>query len=177
MGWLDGRCHQRSGCQSSLEKRHQRYSPVGWRYHASRFSLQKATHPCTTVAPSRLEASRTTHQCHSETIHDTRYHATKWLRFLILIKSKTISASNTLQKHLTDGINSNKSHKSTTVTDLNFSKTIFSFSFSFFLVWNDAYKTTVGRPSCTDPSIHLFMALTLKISVVRRAHIQAFEQK
>ena len=34
--------------------------------------------------------------------------------------------------------------------------------FLSLLIWNDTYKIMIGCPSYTYPSIHLFMALTLK---------------
>ena len=36
-----------------------------------------------------------------------------------------------------------------------------------FLIWNDTCNIMVGCPSCTCPSMHRFMALTLKITVSR----------
>ena len=60
--------------------------------------------------------------------------------------------------------------KITTVADLHFSLDLFLFfTFSSFLIWDDAWRIMVGCRSCTDASIYLFMALTLKITVEHRS--------
>ena len=90
----------------------------------------------------------------------------KLLRFLVGIHSKTLLVrKNFAEKSYT--CSKKKGIKSARNDD-----TLFSFSLPLRL--SLCYRWC---RSCTYPSIHLFMALTLKITVVRRAHIQAFSFK
>ena len=85
----------------------------------------------------------------------TKKDKTKNLHFHFVSKTKFA------HKFLPRLINStnNRSQKITTVTDLHFS----FFDLSLFLIRNDTYKSTVGCPSSTDPSIRTEKACTFVV--------------
>ena len=68
------------------------------------------------------------------------------------------------KSHRTHSFIEKKRHKLRTDSYLHFYLVQF-FNLFFFLIRNDAYKIMVDCPSCTSPSIHLFMALG-RLSVV-----------